>query len=142
MVASYTAADLAERYTALIEKMLKGIELLNGKNQAGSSFANAARDVVKEALEEKGMPKSESHTQKSQWETANSQRGRLRLVPKSLADEGKALVSDETPDPSKSKEENSERLKLCIAIGCWLTRAFVAYAPTLKKQVCQSLHRL
>jgi hypothetical protein len=119
MIAAYTAADLAERYAGLIEKILTGIDLVSDKTQAGSSFRQAALNVAKETMEEKTKPKSEASTKKSQ------------------PGKEKSKISDETPDPSKSKEENSESLKLAIAIGCWMTRAFVAFAPELKKQVRQ-----
>lgn len=128
MVAAYTAADIAERYQSIIEKLLTGIALLNGDAAIPSELIDDAGKSIGERIESTLPP------------------GRVKSIVdntrKKVVKEVKKLVGDDTPHRSKNPEENKEAMKLSIAIACWLTRAFTAYAPAVKKQLEPKLKEL
>ncbi|OCK98866.1 uncharacterized protein K441DRAFT_653219 [Cenococcum geophilum 1.58] len=133
MVVIYNAADLIERYGVLIEKMLTGIELLNGGAIIEKELIDEACKFAGGKLKSKLRPKENSSA-------VNSEMDGLALT--DFSDVAALKIGDDTPHSSKNAEQNKEAMKLLIAIACWLTRAFRAYAPDIKKQLGPKLKEL
>src|SRR6266567_185311 len=129
MVVIYNAADLIERYGALIEKMLTGIELLNGG-------AIIEKELVDEACKFAGGKLKSKLRPKGKPSAVNNETDDLALT--NFSDGAALKTGDDTPHSSKNIEQNKEAMKLLIAIACWLTRAFKGYAPEIKKQASKN----